>query len=119
MLESKNSFTSKLVTTLILSISNLFCTKIFLNKNFEEFIRLFNCLINLKLSWFVMSTKNIAHWYSYKNVSFDDGSLRNSSSKLTSYIFKSKDLDWSKPTDILVVTMAIMDILYNEYKKYI
>ena len=93
----------------MLSKSNLFWTNIFFKYgNFSDFIRPIKSLINLKLSWLVISTKNIAHWHSYKNVSINVGSLRNSSSILTSYKFKSKDFDWSNSTDILLVTMAII-----------
>ena len=114
MLLSKYSFISKLVTCLVLSKSNLFWTNIFFKYGkCSDFIRLIKYLINLKLSWLVISTKNKAHWHSYKKVSINDGSLRNSSSILTSYMFKSTVFDSSNSADILLVMMAILNILYN------
>ena len=64
-------------------------------------------MINLKLSWLVISTKNKAHWHSYKNVSIKEESLRKSSSTRTSYIFKSNVFDWFNSADILLVIIAI------------
>ncbi len=66
-----------------------------------------NSLVNLKLSWLVISTKNKAHWHSYKNVSIKEESLRKSSSIRTSYMFKSKVFDSFNSADILLVIMAI------------
>lgn len=67
-----------------------------------------NSLINEKLSGLDISTKNKAHWHSNKKVSISDGTLRNSSSILTSYIFKSNDLDCSNSVDTLVKIVAIL-----------
>ena len=43
----------------------------------------------------MISTKNKAHWHSYKKVAINVGSLRNSSSTRTSYKFKFKVFDVS------------------------
>jgi hypothetical protein len=102
---SKYSFISRLVTCVLLSKSNLLCTNIFFKYGkFFVFIRAIKSLINLKLSWLLISTKNKAHWHSYKNVSINDGFFNNCSSILTSYRLIYKELDLS---DILLIIMAI------------
>ena len=105
---SKYSFISKLDTCLVLPKSNLFWTKIALRYGYLAIlILLISFFIKLKLSVLVISTKNKAHWHSYKKLSIKSSSFTNSSSILISYTFKFNDIFWSTSTDILVVENAI------------
>ena len=61
----------------------------------------------MKLSVFVISTKNKAHWHSYKKESINALFFKKSSSNLTSYIFIFNALFCSKSTDILLDANAI------------
>jgi hypothetical protein len=61
----------------------------------------------LKLSVFVISTKNNTHWHSNKKLFIKVSFEIKSESNLISYIFKFNVLFCSKSTDILFVAKAI------------
>ena len=107
-LASRKSLISKLVTCLVLSWSNLFCTSIlFKYGNFSIFMTFNKSFTNLKLSGAVISIKNNAHWHSYKNELIVATSWIKVSSILTSYTFKSRDFPLSNSPEILLVITAI------------
>ena len=102
-------------TCLLWFKSNLFNTNIFFKNGYNScFIKFNKSLINLKLSFEVISIKNKAHWQSNKKLWIFVLSFTILSSINTSYIFKkSKSLVFNLYFKLLVIMVAIILNILN------